>query len=149
MITDFSTREASAIAEVFIPWTGAECAVLRVISKTATAANEAITHRPSGMTICFSIDPLKKTYSITLGMRRSPTNGANPGKGRSYRRRLYGRRPSRGSLDRRATGQRGSRDDFTARTRRVHDGKPQPGFVSGRGESVPVRKRQPVESGEL
>jgi hypothetical protein len=54
-MTDFSTREAAAIAEVFIPWTGAECAVLRAISKMAIAANEAIIHRPLGMTICFSI----------------------------------------------------------------------------------------------
>ena len=59
---DFSTREASAITEAFIPWTGAGLAVLRVISKTATAANEAITHRPLGMAIGFSIDPLKAVY---------------------------------------------------------------------------------------
>jgi hypothetical protein len=57
IITDFSKREVSTKAEVFIPWTGAECAALMVISKTAIAANEAITHRPSGMAICFSVDP--------------------------------------------------------------------------------------------
>jgi hypothetical protein len=58
IITDFSTREASAIAEGFIPCTGAERAVLSVISKTAIAANETTAHRPSGMAICFSVDPL-------------------------------------------------------------------------------------------
>jgi hypothetical protein len=33
--------------------------VLRATSKTPIAANEAITRRPSGMAICFSIDPQK------------------------------------------------------------------------------------------
>jgi len=57
---EFSTRDASAIAEVFIPWTAAGRAVLTLITKTTIAAIEAITHRPSGMTICFSVDPSKK-----------------------------------------------------------------------------------------
>jgi hypothetical protein len=60
IITDFSTREASAIAEGSIPWKGAGRAVLRVISKKEIAASEATADRPSVVAIGFSVDPLKK-----------------------------------------------------------------------------------------
>jgi hypothetical protein len=55
IITDFSTREASANADTFIQWTGAARAMVKLINKATIAANEAIiTHRPTGIAICLS-----------------------------------------------------------------------------------------------
>jgi hypothetical protein len=82
IITDFSTRDASAIAEAFIPWTGAGRALLRVISKTAIAANEATTHRPSGMAICFSIDPFRKPVHRSVLVTRDKSVTTNTGQPR-------------------------------------------------------------------
>jgi hypothetical protein len=68
-------------------------------------------------------------------MRRSPTNGATPGKGETGARWIGEPRdkeaPETISLQ--------ERDGYMTE-------KPQPGFVSEQGESVSVRKRQPVES---
>ena len=55
MITDFSTMDVSAIAEAFIPRTGAAGAALKVVRKTAIAANKAIINRPPEMAIGSSI----------------------------------------------------------------------------------------------
>ena len=60
MITDFSTSEASEIVEVFIPWTGAGRAVPKVISETAIAAIEAITHPYPNWPFVSPSDPSKK-----------------------------------------------------------------------------------------
>jgi hypothetical protein len=63
MTTDFSTMEASAIAEAFSPWTGVARAVLKVTSRTMIAANKA------------TINRLQQT---SIGLPHRPKRGCQP-----------------------------------------------------------------------